>query len=285
MYTAYDDKKDKYKNWFDYGYGSFIYKNRYAISTNGSVYDLNKKSLILDSGDDFVKINGDSVFFYHNNYKGIGLWAFNLKTRNYVLLNRDKIDKDKKWSPDYKSYIKVLRTKTAFQISLCKNGVSSPILIDVTAAYIARFFFTKKIETCWLNKISFLYASHTNTFPPLPKLVPELIERSTTDTIKTYDFTPRDDASTKVTIFKYNINTQKSEKIAEIDSITHSFKNGQFSKDEKKELIYITTNGVFNQLNLRSKKMTPYPYTALKHGFSVENKYNRGGQILKYHGL
>ncbi|WP_316793780.1 hypothetical protein [Pedobacter frigoris] len=277
LYTALDDKKIKYGRWFYYRDGSFIYKNRYAVG-NGSVYDLKTNTLILDCGHDFVRIKADSIFFYQSFGDKEGLWALDLKTTRYVRLDSNIRHYDERRSPDQKHYI-LDDSKT--DIKLYKSGDVAFTIIPATGAYYARYT-RKRTEIHWLDNESFLYADHTNTFPPLPKPKPQPVLKTTPDTPTVYEFTVRDDAVTKATILKYNVKKKTSKKLAELDSVTHSVTRGRFMVDGFKQLIYISTNAVYHRLNLKNGKFTSYPYLILPNGFSIEIKQRSGGRILKY---
>jgi len=284
LYTAAREQEDRYKPSFDYNHGSFIYKDRYLVSTaRGHIFDLKTRAIILPPGDDFLKVSGDSIFFYRNNRLGTGLLAFDLKTNSYSLLNQDKIEKDKSWSPDQKNYFKVVGSNPLKIELYKKDGLTPEFVIDAgTGPYFSANRPHRRIVPYWLDNRSLLYTTHTVTFPPdrIEKPVPRLASDTST---RIYEFVMKEASNSEVRIFQYDIVSQKSELIAKIDSVGYSFLRDMFSLDGKKQLIYRAPSLAWYQLNVRRHKISPYLFTELGYDFSVENK-NIQGYTITYKG-
>ena len=76
------DKTPKIR--FDLGRNQ-IYRNRYIITAYGQVVDMQAKTVLVDTHDQFVKASGDSIVFYTNDiFRGKFFSVLDLKTGKFA---------------------------------------------------------------------------------------------------------------------------------------------------------------------------------------------------------
>jgi hypothetical protein len=233
---------------FDIGKNK-IYRNRYIITGIGNIIDFRNKKLLLDTKDEFVTFQGDSVVFHTDDiFKGNYFSVFNLKTEkyqkvenaNYNPVPRPDVEVDESTPPFSINMYRVNGKKEV----LAKDagyGESQPLIGDDVK---------RKFPIFWLSNSSFLYANFSK--------------------------------NQQIAII-YKVNTDNtSEKIAEINEIPATAENTFFEFGEDGSIIYSCGRGRF-QIDIAKKKADKILFEMIGHNFSVESDENsKYGRIIKF---
>lgn len=242
---------------------NFIYKNRYVISGIGNVIDIKTKSLVMEESDDFISAQGDTLIFHRANiFTGTGYLMLDLSSRKYKFINKAEIDKDKdrRSSPDKLHYLSIDQSKIPYKIWL-HNLDSKKKLVVKDAAHGPNIMYSSQfptIETHWLNNHTFLYVVHETKFDSEKK-----------------DYS-------RVTLRKYDINTNSDTVFFILDRVNNGKTNGRFFTDEIGQLVYRSSGWSYHLIDTSKNVLRDYPFYELGFGFSTANKSDNDGTILKY---
>lgn len=245
---------------------NFIYKNRYVISGIGNVIDIKTKSLVMEESDDFILAQGDTLIFHRDNiFTGTGYLMLDLKSRKYKFINQDKLDKDKdrRSSPDKMHYLSIDQSKIPYKIWL-HNADSKKRLVVNDAGHGPNLMYTSQfptIETHWINNHTFLYAVHETKFD-----------------IGRKDYS-------RVTLRQFDIVTNFDTVFSILDSISNGKTNGKFFIDNIGQLIYRSSGWSYHLVDTANQLLKNYPFYELGFGFSIENKTDQDGTVIKYNNM
>lgn len=130
-----------------------VYRNRYVVTGIGNIIDVEKKKLLLDQKDQFIKFSGDSLVFYTNDiFKGKYYSVFDLKTEKYT-----KVE-----SLTYKAIvggnIEADCSEKPYKIWLYDITDKRELLVEDAGDVEVKGPKQNYVPYFWLSKTSFLYA-------------------------------------------------------------------------------------------------------------------------------
>jgi len=236
---------------FDLG-NSTIYKNRYVVTSTGTVIDTKTKNVLSTDNATFVKQSNDSVVFYTNDI---------FKGKYYAVLNTEKGTYTKvenaNYNPRPRPDVEVDETIKPFSITAYYiNGKKDVLVKDAgfgEAQPLLGEDVKRKFPIFWLNNTSFLYAN----FPKNQQMA---------------------------TIYKVNLN-KTVEKIADITEIPATAENTSFSYVIDGSVIYTCGKGKF-LIDVAKKKAEKLTSENIGNGFLVDTDDNpKFGKTVKYESV
>jgi hypothetical protein len=259
---------------FEFG-GNFIYKNKYVVSGTGNVIDIEKRKLLIESGDEFITATGDSILFHRANiFTGTGFLLLNLKNGNYDFINHEELNKEKKErsSPDKKHYLSIDKSKIPYKIDLHpSSGVKKTVVFDAgNGPNITSGSFRPTVETYWINNYTFLYSVHK---------LGKIMDSSQIDTTRFF----RSKYFHDIRIHEFNISSMTDKIYAEFIDIKQGDANDKFFEDKIGQLIYRTTGWNYYLLDTLQKKFIDYQYHELGSNFSIAINGNQDGYPIRYY--
>lgn len=249
---------------YDLGH-NFVYKNRYVISGIGNVIDVETKSLVMEESDDLIETRNDSIIFHRNNIiTGTGYLICDLKKRTYDFVkDKDFFSVEGLHSPNHLLGLEIDQSIIPYKIILHdKNNKREVIVNDfISGTSLSLYASTmSKIPLYWIDNKYFLYATYSSSGRLMK------------------------DAVAKVTIQKVDVETKKSEIIAEIDSIPPAVVNSSFGTNPDKEIIFYCAKGQF-KIDLEKKQAISYTMSSMGNNFFIENDGNNDyGRIITFKG-
>lgn len=234
-----------------YGSSDFLLKNRYVITSSGSIIDINEKTLLLEGYNRFIDTVGSNILFYKgNNYTPEGYWVYDLEKRTYeFILDSNFYSLNGIYSPDRQWAIEIIEGRKSiinrynrkivkvFNKSIRLNPLSST---------------RRNIPALWIDNKNVLYAYN-----------------STVNNIE---------------IVKYNLDSNTDSLIVTIDSVPADHVNARFYFNPNKKIVFQCAKGLI-EIDLNDHSYSLNLYSSLGNNFEIEYKMNNDyGRVLKYQG-
>jgi hypothetical protein len=236
---------------FDLG-NSTIYKNRYVVTSIGTVIDTKTKNVLSTDNATFVKQTNDSVVFYTNDI---------FKGKYYAVLNTEKGTYTKvenaNYNPRPRPDVEVDETIKPFTITAYYiNGKKDMLVKDAgfgEAQPLLGEDVKRRFPIFWINNTSFLYAN----FPKNQQMA---------------------------SIYKVSLN-KAIEKIADITEIPATAENTSFVFAKDGSIIYTCGKGKF-LIDVAKKKAEKIIAENIGDGFLVDADDNpKFGKTVKYESV
>jgi hypothetical protein len=252
-------------------WGSSFYKNRYVISSNGCVFDLETKSFFDAKGDEFIRRFGDSLIFHRDTLypddnererlhklQGTGFWILDLKTQKYELAKaKNGMALKGLLSPDLKHGLEVDMAARRFK------PFTKPYKIILHNAQQE----TKNIvENCGFGTPQSKISSHQSNVPVHWVDNKHFIYGKYFTPVLSLFFTMK----SRVEIRLVNIETGTDELIGNIKSIPPSVGDSEFSENWDGSLVFDCRNGRF-RVDLPAKQVYIDTSHQINHQFQIES--------------
>lgn len=232
---------------FDLG-SNTIYRNRWIITAYGNVIDLEKRKVLVDAHDQFVRANGDSIIFYTNDIaRGKFYSVLNLSTGIYQQVKSVTFHaltgKDVEPDCSVKNFRIYYYPPSAPKVELVKDaGFGEDVSLIPQAKSACPIF--------WLDDDNFIYPNYSSA----------------------HDY---------VSIMKVNFTSKEQEKIGSIDQLPENHRLSYFYRSPAGEIIYSCARGYY-KIDPGKKEVTEVQFLSAGNGFSVAvNETDKKGKVIK----
>jgi hypothetical protein len=232
---------------FDLG-SNTIYRNRWIITSYGNVIDLEKRKVLVDSHDQFVKASGDSLIFYTNDIaRGKFYSVLNLTTGVYAQVQspvfRAITGHDVEPDCTLKDFKIYYYPPSAPKVELVKDaGFGEDVSLIPQGRPSCPIF--------WLDNDNFIYPNYSSA----------------------HDY---------VSIMKVNFTSKEQEKIGSIDQLPENHRPSYFYKSPAGEIIYSCARGYY-KIDAAKKEVTETQFLSMGNGFSIAvNETDKKGKVIR----
>ncbi len=268
---------------------NILYKNRYIITANRYIIDIQTKAIIKEDDTKFVEAMGDSLIFYSNEN---GYYIYDLKIPLYYMVEDFLfLNVMVKNSPNHKWGLGLHSSPRCIEIILYDETNQPDTIVKDTCntAYLTSVFNNRLTEGSiyWIDNDNFLYLSYEaqdqNTEINYDTLK-NALKKSEESGFVSIDITPSsfEGITATATINKVNIKSRESGIVVKIDSVPLEEANISFHSDPDGKIIFGYSNQVF-EVDIENKEVRSLKFKNSGFDFSIEDEMNpEYGRIIKY---